>query len=175
MKQNPIFNFNSNACDCGFSCLSSSARLTTQPPNCPPNSHHLRTAESCLSDIYHEWKQNLGRKQDVIKDFTSWPQVTSEWQPTGNIYSGVFLESSFTDLRLWWTGEAHRSWGRIDQGSGPEWSAPSKEQIWFWRKQNEFLGRRQENRQVRSPISLFFNKTEGMANTKRPHKETSKK
>lgn len=64
------------------------------------------------SDIYNKWKQNLGRKQDVIMYFTSWPQVTSEWQSMGNIYFGVFLESSFTDLRLWWTREAHRSWGQ---------------------------------------------------------------
>lgn len=97
------------------------------------------------SVIYHEWKPNLGAEQDVIVYFTPWPQVTSEWDSTGNLYSGVFLESWLADLRLWWTGEAHRSWVRIDQGSGAEWSVPSKEQIWLWRKQNELLGRRQED------------------------------
>jgi len=46
---------------------------------------------------------------------TSRTQDTSEWQFMGNFYSGVFLESWFSDLKVWRTGEAHASWDRINQ------------------------------------------------------------
>lgn len=175
MKQNPIFNFHSNARDHDFSYLSSSARLTTQPPNYPPNSHHPRTAES-WSICHLLWmKTESGQKAGC--DLVFYLMTTShKWM----VVHGQYVFWCFLRVLIYWpevvmnrgsTQELRENWSRVKS-----WMEFTIKRTDLVLEEAKWIAGQKAGGQVgEKSYIIFFNKAEGMANTKWPHTETSKR
>lgn len=154
-----------------FSYLYSSARLTTQPTNCPPNRHHVRTAESwfichlpwswqkagCdhvlyLTTVSHRWTAIHGQTSVwcFLRVLIYWPGAVTNRGSTHK------LSQNWSGVRSWMEWTIKRTDLVLEEG---KWIA----------------GQKAGGQAGEKSYIIFFKKAEGMASTKWPHTETGKR
>lgn len=148
-----------------FSYLYSSARLTTQPPNCPPNRHHVRTAESWFICHLPWFGQKAGC--DHVLYLTT---VSHTW----TAIHGQTLVWCFLRVLIYWPGavtnrgstrELSQNWSGVR--SWMEWTIKRTDLV--LEEAKWIAGQKAGGQAGEKSYIIFFNKAEGMASTKWPH------